>query len=108
MRDVQIVRLAGAQFNRVSREQLSELGFSADAIAHRVEAGRLVITEQGVFALPPVLEDDWGRWMGATLTAPGTQVSHECAGTAWGFWSQRSRLVTVTRPGNGGPRRHGG
>src|SRR3954454_14470799 len=103
-----MVRLACAQFNRVSRAQLSALGLSDAAIAHRVAAGRLVAVEQGVFAMPPVLEDDWGRWMGATLTAPGTCLSHESAGVAWGVWSRRAPLETVTRPGSGGPRRHGG
>jgi hypothetical protein len=109
MRDVRVERLAGAQFNRVSRGQLEELGLNAGAIAHRVAVGRLVIVEHGVFALPPVLaHDEWGRWMGATLTAPGTLLSHPSAAAAWGFWSQRGGLVTVTRPGSGGPRRHGG
>jgi hypothetical protein len=104
------VRLAGSQFNRVSRAQLAQLGLSPHAIAHRVAAGRLVIVEEGVFAVPPVLEhDDWGRWMAATLTAPGTRLSHESAARAWGFSSRRrGRLETVTRPGSGGPRRHGG
>lgn len=103
------MKLAGAQFNRVSRAQLAQLGLSDHAIAHRVAAGRLVIVEEGVFALPPVLEHDpWGRWMAATLTAPGTRLSHESAAAAWGFLRRRGRLETVTRPGSGGPRRHGG
>lgn len=108
MWDVRVESLAGAQFNRVSRAQLVELGLSVDAIAHGVASGRLVIVEQGVFALPPVLEhDEWGRWMGATLTAPGTVLAHDSAGAAWRFW-RHAGLVTVTRPGSGGPRRHGG
>jgi hypothetical protein len=103
-----VARLAAAQFNRVSRGQLAGLGLSAAAIAHALAACRLVRVEQGVFALPPVLDHDgWGRWMGATLTAPGTVLSHESAAAAWGF-SRQGRLVTVTRPGSGGPRRHGG
>jgi hypothetical protein len=103
-----VTRLAKAQFNRVSRGQLAGLGMSAAAIAHALAACRLVRVEQGVFALPPVLDhDDWGRWMGATLTAPGTVLSHESAAAAWGF-SRQGRLVTVTRRGSGGPRRHGG
>jgi hypothetical protein len=109
VRDVRIERLARAQFNRVSRVQLADLGLSAAGIAHRVSAGRLVIVEQGVFALPPVLaHDKWGRWIEVTLTAPGTLLSHASAAAAWGFWSQRGGLVRVTRPGSGGPRRHGG
>ena len=103
-----MARIAGAQFNRVSRAQLEELGLSAAAIAHRVAVGRLEIVEQGVFALPPVLEDEWGRWMGATLTAPGTCLSHQSAAAAWGFLHLRGPHVTVTRDSSGGPRRHGG
>jgi hypothetical protein len=102
-----VARLAAAQFNRVSSAQLAGLGLSAAAIAHALAAHRLVRVEQGVFALPPVLQDGWGRWTGATLTAPGTVLSHESAAAAWGF-SREGRLVTVTRPGSGGPRRHGG
>jgi hypothetical protein len=45
--------------------------------------------------------------MGATLTAPGTYLSHEGAGAAWAFM-QWSGPPTVTRLGSGGPRRLGG
>ena len=108
MRDVHLAKLAGTQFNRVSRLQLYELDFSDDAILHRVETGRLVIVEEGVFAMPPVLDDDWGRWMGVTLTAPGTVLSHQSAAAAHGFWSSPRRFETVTRAGSGGRRRVGG
>jgi hypothetical protein len=77
-------------------------------ITHRVAAGRLVAVEEGVFAIAPVLEhDDWGHWMGTTLTARATALSHLSAAAAFGFWSLRRRFETVTRPGSGGPRRHG-
>src|SRR4051812_11395741 len=108
MWDVRVASLAGAQFNRVSREQLARLGLSAHAITHALAVGRLVRVEQGVFALPPVLHHDvWGVWMGATLTAPETTLSRDSAALAWGLPARR-RIVTVTRPGSGGPRRHGG
>jgi hypothetical protein len=108
MRDVQVVELAGEQFNRVSRGQLRDLGLSEAAIAHRVAIGRLVAVEQGVFAVAPVLKhDNWGRWMAATLTEPGSVLSHATAAAAWGFWSPPG-VETITRPGSGGPRRHGG
>jgi hypothetical protein len=87
MRDARVAQLAGRQFNRVSRDQLAALGLSNSAIAHRVAAGRLVTVEEGVFAVAPVLEhDEWGRWMAATLTAPGSVLSHASAASAWGFW----------------------
>lgn len=109
MRDVRAARLAGTQFNRISRTQLTELGMSRKAIEHRLASGRLVIVEQGVFAFAPVLgHDDWGRWMGATLTAPGSVLSHASAGAAWDVWSLLREFECVTRGGDGGPRRHGG
>jgi hypothetical protein len=109
MRDAQVAKLAGRQFNRISRAQLGELGLSEKAIVHRLAAGRLVRVDKGVFAVAPIREDDdWGRWMGATLTAPGTVLSRTSAAAAWGTWSLPRRFETVTRPGRGGPRRHGG
>ena len=109
MKDVHLATLAGNQFNRVAFRQMLDLGYSEAAIAHRRNAGRLVQVEDGVFAFPPVREDDkWGRWMGATLTAPDTVLSHLCAAVAQGALSMEPAVTTVTRPGSGGPRRHGG
>ena len=109
MKDSQVVELAAQQFNRVARWQLRALGLTNHAIAHRVAAGRLMAVGEGVFAVGPTLEhDEWGRWMSAVLTAPGSVLSHVSAAAAWGFWSLARRLEVVTRPGNGGPRRHGG
>src|SRR5262245_66469013 len=96
MRDARVAQLAGRQFNRVSRDQLGALGLSKPAIAHRVAAGRLATVEEGVFAVAPVLEhDEWGRWMAATLTAPGSVLSHRSAASAWGFWGLPRSLETV-------------
>ena len=109
MRDVRVAALAARQFNRISRAQLLDLGLTGNAIAHRVACGRLVFVEAGVLAVAPVLaHDDWGRWMGATLTAPGSVLSHTSAAAAYGIWSRPRNFETVTRPGTGGPRRHGG
>lgn len=109
MSDVHVVNLARAQFNRVSRTQLLELGLSDSAIRHRLAIGRLVAVEQAVFALPPVLDhDDLGRWMGATLTSAGSALSHVSAAAAWGVWASPRAFEIVTRPGSGGPKRHGG
>ena len=109
MWDVRVAELAGRQFNRVSRQQLLGLGMPNDAVDYLIATGRLVVVEQGVFGVAPVLEhDDWGRWMGATLTAPASVLSHASAATAWGFWDRPRVFETITRPGSGGPRRHGG
>jgi hypothetical protein len=107
--DVRIAELAGRQFNRVSRSQLAELGLSRSAIDFLLATGRLVAVEDGVFAVAPILEhDEWGRWKAATLTAPGSALSHLSAAVAWQVLSVSRGLVTITRHGNGGPRRHGG
>jgi hypothetical protein len=109
MTDARAARLAGMQFNRVSIRQLQALGMSEDAVAHRVAKGRFVIVEQGVYAMAPVrADDDWGRWMAATLTAPGSVLSHASAAAAAGTWSLPRDVESVTRPGSGGPRRFGG
>jgi hypothetical protein len=108
MWDAQIAELAGRQFNRISRRQLNDIGLSDKAITHRVVSGRLVAVEQAVFAVAPILDDDWGRWMAATLTAPGSVLSHLSAAVAWGLLSVPRRVESVTRAGSGGPRRHGG
>jgi len=110
MRDVRIAEIAGGQHNRISLGQLLALGLTDSAIKHRVQQGRLVVVEQAVFAVAPVLDDPWGRWMGATLTAPRTCLSHTSAALAWGLRAPRPSedgVVTVTRPGSGGRRRHG-
>jgi predicted transcriptional regulator of viral defense system len=109
MTHVHARELAGRQFNRVSRHQLLSLGMSEDVIDRRLASGQLVAVEQGVFAFGPALEyDEWGKWMGATLTAPDTYLSHASSGSAYGFWGLPRQFEIVTRPGNGGPRRHGG
>ena len=109
MWDVRVATLAGKQFNRVSRRQLVGLGLSHDTIDYRLQTGQLVIVEEGVLAVAPVLDhDEWGRWMAATLTARGSVLSHTSAAAAYGIWSLPREFEIVTRPGNGGPRRHGG
>ena len=107
--DVRVKELAGRQRNRLARRQLLELGMSVDAIELRVAAEELVRVLEGVYALPPLLDyDEWGKWMGATLTQEHSVLSHESAAAAYGFWSPPRRLETITRPGSGGPRQHGG
>jgi hypothetical protein len=107
MVDMKLAELAGRQLNRLARRQLLELGLTERAIRHRIEAGRFVPRGSGVLAIAPVLEDEWGGWMEATLSAPGTVLSHDHAAVAWRLWSRAAGPTTVTRPGSGGPRNFG-
>jgi hypothetical protein len=105
MVDVQLLELLEKQWNRASLAQIEALGFTRDDVNHRVATGRLRAVHQGVFAGRPFLDDQRGRWMAATLTAPGSCLSHASSAAVHGFWDRRRPLETVTRPGSGGPRR---
>jgi hypothetical protein len=109
MKDARAAALARAQFIRISLTQLRESGFSRKAIRHRLNAGRLVTVGPGVFAIAPVCDDDeWVRWMAATLTQPHTFLSHLSAAAAWGLWSLPRPGEAVTRPGKRGRSRRRG
>jgi hypothetical protein len=86
MNDVRLIEVASRQHRCIATRQLHALGYGDAAIAHRVDGGRLVRLHDAVFAVAPVLDDQWTRWMAATLTAPGSVLSHASAGGAWGFW----------------------
>lgn len=105
MLDVRLVELLETQWNRASLRQLEALGFSRVDVKYRVETGRLRAVHQGVFAGRPFLDDQRGRWMAATLTAPETYLSHASSAALHGFWDRQRHIETVTRPGSGGPRR---
>jgi len=98
-----LIELAGRQHRCVARRQLHALGYGDRAIAHRVAGGRLIRVYEGVYAVAPDPADDRTRWMAATLTAPGSVLSHSSAATAWGLRSLKAPFETVTRAGDGGP-----
>jgi predicted transcriptional regulator of viral defense system len=104
----EIHTLAAQQFNRVSRAQLEALGMRNKGIRHRLESGLIVRVEPGVYAFPPVMNDDRGVWMGATLTAPRTFLNRLSAACAWGVLERRPPYETVVRHGTGGRKRCGG
>jgi hypothetical protein len=105
MLDVRLFELLERQWNRASLAQMQALGLTRDDVNHRVATGRLRAVHQGVFAGRPFLDDQRGRWMAATLTAPESCLSHASSAALHGFWHRRRDVETVTRPGNGGPRR---
>jgi very-short-patch-repair endonuclease len=96
--------LAAAQADVVASWQLVERGWSRDRISHAARRGGWRRLHAGVHLLsqsPPTRRQ---RWMAATLTAPGTVLSHASAGALWGFRPWEAGLEIVTRPGGGGPR----
>jgi very-short-patch-repair endonuclease len=77
-------RLSRRQHAVISREQLLAIGFSADAIKHRVKAGRLHPKYRGVYAVGRPELTRHGEWMAAVLACgPGAALSHSSAAALW-------------------------
>jgi Transcriptional regulator, AbiEi antitoxin/Protein of unknown function (DUF559) len=78
--------LAGRQHGVITRRQLLDLGFSEEAIEHRLARGRLHTIHKGVYAIGwPELTPE-RCWMAATLACgQGAALSHRSAGALWGI-----------------------
>jgi very-short-patch-repair endonuclease len=64
----------------ISHPQLVALGYSADAIRHRVDTGRLFVVHRGVYAVGRRELTRQGEWMAAVLACgPDAALSHESA-----------------------------
>jgi hypothetical protein len=108
MKHARVVELAARQHNRFSRGQVRALGWTDKAIKVRLESGQWVAVHEAVYAIAPALDFDLARWTAATLTETGTVLSHVSAAAAWGIHDRPRLFEVVTRPGDGGPRRHDG
>lgn len=100
--------LARRQHGVVSRRQLRALGFTDEAIRHRVRKGRLHRLWPDVFAVGrPLVERD-GVLMAAVLTCgAGAVVSHHTAAEIWGIRPKRRGPIHVSVPSPRDPRRGG-
>jgi len=81
----------------VTRGQLLDLGFTPDAIKHRVGRGRLHPIWRGVYAVGRAEVDKYGRWMAAVLSCgPGAALSHESAAALWEIrWERRGPIEVL-------------
>jgi hypothetical protein len=74
------------QHQVVTRGQLIRLGFSEEAIQHRVSTGRLWRLTRGVYSVGPPRGTDEQRWMAAVLACGDEAVlSHRSAAALWGI-----------------------
>lgn len=89
----------------VSAWLLVEAGMTRHAIAHHTASLRRIHDGVWVTGDAPITRRQ--LWWAAVLTAPGRTLSHASAGAAWGFRPWDGGFEVITRPGNGGPRRHG-
>src|SRR4051795_13677291 len=76
--------LVRRQHGIITRAQLLELGFSPDAIRHRVETGRLHPLWRGVYASGRPHVSREGRWLAAVLMCgPAAALCHWDAAVHW-------------------------
>ncbi|MCW3017099.1 MAG: hypothetical protein JWO02_4191 [Solirubrobacterales bacterium] len=86
--------------------QLTDRQWSKAAVRHRTAGLRRL--HDGVFLLGQALPTQRQRWRAATLTAPGSVLSHASGGALYRLRPWTGTFETITRPGNGGPRRYNG
>jgi very-short-patch-repair endonuclease len=89
--------LARRQHGVVARSQLLHLGFSKDAIAERIDRGRLHRLWRGVYVVGRPEVTKHGRWMAAVLACgPRAVLSHKDAGELWGIGPEQRGAVDVS------------
>jgi hypothetical protein len=90
-------RLARKQHGVVTRVQLLDLGFSAEAIKHRIQKGRLHTVVRGVYAVGRPNLTREGRWVAAVLACgPEAVLSHRSAAALWGFGNEHPEYIDVS------------
>jgi len=90
--------LAEHQHAVVSRDQLLEVGYTREAIDHRIRTGRLHPLHRGIYAVGRANVTDHGRWMAAVLACPGSVISHASAAALWRMGSEKRGLVELSLP----------
>ena len=91
--------LAERQHGVVARRQLLALGFTTDAIFHRLRKGRLHPLYRGVYAVGRPELTQHGRWMAAILAkGPAAVLSHRSAASLYGIALQKGNAIHVAVP----------
>src|SRR4051794_4217000 len=97
-----LAALARRQHQVVSREQLLALGFTAHAIVHQLDTGRLHVVHRGVYAVGRAQLSRHGQFMAAVLRCgPSAALMGESAAALWQIRRDRPALpieVSVTGP----------
>jgi hypothetical protein len=83
----------------IARRQLLDLGFSSEAIKHRVAVGRLHPVHRGVYSVGRPSLSQHGRWMAAVLACgDGAVLSHSSAAALWRIGFEQRGLVELSLP----------
>ena len=97
--ETSIWALVRKQHGVVARWQLLALNYTAEAIQHRIEAGRLYCLYPGVYAVGRREVTVHGRWTAAVLACgDGAALSHETAAALWQMRRRGPREIHVSVP----------
>jgi very-short-patch-repair endonuclease len=97
--------LAAAQHAVVALFQLRALGYSLEAVKHRIAIGRLHPIYRGVYAVGRPDLTRTGGWMAAILACgEPAALSHGSAAALWGLCRELGREVHVSVPRSTDPR----
>lgn len=99
--------LAENQHAVVSSDQLLEVGYTRQAIYHRIKTGRLHPLHRGVYAVGRSNVTHHGRWMAAVLACEGGVISHSSAAALWRIGPEERDLVELSLPSLSRRRRPG-
>jgi predicted transcriptional regulator of viral defense system len=100
--------LAENQHGVISTDQLREVGYTPQAIYHRIKTGRLHPLHRGVYAVGRANVTEHGRWMAAVLACGGgVAISHSSAAALWRMGKEGRNLVELSLPSLSRRRRPG-
>ncbi len=91
--------LAENQHGVVSSDQLRKVGYTPQAIYHRIRTGRLHPLHRGVYVVGRPHVTDHGRWMAAVVACgAGAVLSHSSAAALWRIGTEERDLVELSLP----------
>lgn len=83
----------------ISRKQLLALGYTSDAIKHRLATGRLHRVRRGIYSVGRPEVSEHGRWMAGVLACGGGAVlSHSSAVALWRIGSEQRGVIELSLP----------
>ena len=91
--------LAENQHGVLARHQLIGVGYTREAIDHRIRKGRLHPLHRGVYVVGRPYATDHGRWTAAVLACgDGAVISHSSAAALWRIGKEQRDLVELSLP----------
>jgi len=83
----------------IARRRLLGLGFTSEAIKHRIAVGRLHPTYRGVYSVGRPLTSNFARWMAAVLACgDGAVLSHSSAAALWRIGFEQRSVIELSLP----------